>query len=108
MTKKQNQKQANEKLIVPNAKKDQSNWGSDAAGSVCNTSIVVVVTLLYTLVKLIELYTKKGEFYCIIITWSPWFFKKVAFLYTYKKLEETKNRTKNHMALECWTIGQLR
>lgn len=35
MTKKQNQKQANEKLIVPNAKKDQSNWGSDAAGYVC-------------------------------------------------------------------------
>lgn len=35
MTKKQNQKQANEKLIVPNAKKDQSNGGSDAAGSVC-------------------------------------------------------------------------
>lgn len=33
-----------------------------------NTSIVVVVTLLYTLVKLIELSTKKGEFYCIIIT----------------------------------------
>lgn len=35
MTKRQNQKQANEKLILPNAKKDQSYWDSDAAGQAC-------------------------------------------------------------------------